>query len=100
MELHPFGAANREVPVIGQGTWYINDGDRAAAIGALRAITALTVPDAKIAAVHESALGPARTRRPLALWVAYWGRSAARAGSRSYWSFAQRYSIATLRPST
>ena len=26
-ELHPFGAANREVPVIGQGTCYINDGD-------------------------------------------------------------------------
>jgi len=61
-ELHPFGAANREVPVIGQGPGTSSDGDRAAAIGALRAMTALTVPDAKIAAVHESALDPARTR--------------------------------------
>jgi hypothetical protein len=65
MELHSFGAANREVPVTGQGTWYVNDGDRVAAIAALRAITVLAVPDAKIAAVHESALDPLfRTRHP------------------------------------
>jgi protease I len=64
-ELHPFGAANREVPVIGQGpgtSTTVTAPQRSARC----AITALTVPDAKIAAVHESALGPARTRRPLA----------------------------------
>jgi diketogulonate reductase-like aldo/keto reductase len=36
MDLHPFGATNRLVPVIGQGTWYIDSVDRAAAIAALR----------------------------------------------------------------
>lgn len=36
MELRRFGHANREVAVIGQGTWNIDGGDRASAIAALR----------------------------------------------------------------
>jgi len=36
MERRIFGSMRREVPVIGQGTWNIDDGDRAAAIAALR----------------------------------------------------------------
>jgi diketogulonate reductase-like aldo/keto reductase len=36
MERRPFGATNRHVPVIGQGTWYIDHGDRRAAVAALR----------------------------------------------------------------
>lgn len=37
MRHHPFGATGRDVSVIGQGTWYIDHGDRAAAIKALQA---------------------------------------------------------------
>jgi diketogulonate reductase-like aldo/keto reductase len=36
MSAHPFGTTKRPVPVIGQGTWYIDHGDRAAAVAALR----------------------------------------------------------------
>jgi diketogulonate reductase-like aldo/keto reductase len=36
MEMHPFGQAGREVPVIGQGTWYIDTEDRETVISALR----------------------------------------------------------------
>lgn len=36
MVTHPFGATGREVAAIGQGTWYIEQGDRRAAIAALR----------------------------------------------------------------
>src|SRR6201985_2283171 len=36
MKLRPFGSVGIEVPVIGQGTWYIDSGDRATAIAALR----------------------------------------------------------------
>jgi diketogulonate reductase-like aldo/keto reductase len=36
MERHPFGAVGRMVAVIGQGTWYTEDDDRASAIAALR----------------------------------------------------------------
>lgn len=36
MERRRFGSAKREVAVIGQGTWYIDIGDRASAIAALR----------------------------------------------------------------
>jgi diketogulonate reductase-like aldo/keto reductase len=36
MNQHPFGSTNRDVPVIGQGTWYIESGDRATGIAALR----------------------------------------------------------------
>src|SRR6266850_7382267 len=36
MEQRPFGFTKREVAVIGQGTWYLEDGDRATAIAALR----------------------------------------------------------------
>lgn len=37
MRHHPFGAIGRDVSAIGQGTWYIDHGDRAAAIKALQA---------------------------------------------------------------
>ena len=36
MEQHRFGSTQRQVAVIGQGTWYIDNGDRASAIAALR----------------------------------------------------------------
>lgn len=36
MTAHLFGTTKRPVPVIGQGTWYIDHGDRAAAVAALR----------------------------------------------------------------
>jgi diketogulonate reductase-like aldo/keto reductase len=36
MERHPFGSLGRMVPVIGQGTWYGPDDDRASAMAALR----------------------------------------------------------------
>jgi diketogulonate reductase-like aldo/keto reductase len=36
MERRLFGSTSREVPVIGQGTWFIEQGDRTAAIAALR----------------------------------------------------------------
>ena len=37
MRHNPFGQTKRDVSVIGQGTWYIDNGDRAAAVRALRA---------------------------------------------------------------
>lgn len=36
MKSHPFGNTGVNVPVIGQGTWYIDSGDRKAAVAALR----------------------------------------------------------------
>jgi diketogulonate reductase-like aldo/keto reductase len=36
MQQHQFGSTNHEVSVIGQGTWYIDDADRANAIATLR----------------------------------------------------------------
>ena len=36
MERRPFGPAPRDVPVIGQGTWYIDDAHRPTAVAALR----------------------------------------------------------------
>jgi diketogulonate reductase-like aldo/keto reductase len=36
MRYHRFGASGRDAAVIGQGTWYIEDGDRRAAVAALR----------------------------------------------------------------
>lgn len=36
MERRPFGWTGFEVPVIGQGTWFIDEEDRSMAIAALR----------------------------------------------------------------
>jgi diketogulonate reductase-like aldo/keto reductase len=36
MRRHPFGSNGPDVPVIGQGTWYIDQGNRATAVVALR----------------------------------------------------------------
>jgi diketogulonate reductase-like aldo/keto reductase len=36
MRTHPFGSTGAKVPVIGHGTWYIDRGDRKAAVAALR----------------------------------------------------------------
>jgi diketogulonate reductase-like aldo/keto reductase len=36
MKQHPFGSNGPQVSVIGQGTWYIDHGDRATAVAALR----------------------------------------------------------------
>ncbi len=36
MELRPFGLAQRPVPVVGQGTWYLDHADEAQAVAALR----------------------------------------------------------------
>src|SRR5213075_1203602 len=36
MRSRQFGNSERDVPVIGQGTWYIDRGDRKAAVAALR----------------------------------------------------------------
>ena len=36
MQKHGFAASGREVPVIGQGTWNLEQGDESAAIAALR----------------------------------------------------------------
>ena len=36
MDLHRFGATRRDVPVIGQGTWYQEEDDPATALAALR----------------------------------------------------------------
>ena len=36
MRHHAFGATKRPVPLVGQGTWYIDAGDRARAVAALR----------------------------------------------------------------
>jgi diketogulonate reductase-like aldo/keto reductase len=36
MRKHPFGSGGPQVSVIGQGTWYIDSGDRATAVAALR----------------------------------------------------------------
>src|ERR1051325_4131516 len=36
MDKRHFGHDDRDVPVIGQGTWYIDSGDRASAVAALR----------------------------------------------------------------
>ncbi len=36
MEKRPFGPTTREIAVIGQGTWFLDEGDRASAVAALR----------------------------------------------------------------
>jgi hypothetical protein len=39
MRLQPFGSGGHEVSVIGQGTWYIDRGDRKSAVAALRRVS-------------------------------------------------------------
>jgi diketogulonate reductase-like aldo/keto reductase len=36
VERRPFGSTAREVPIVGQGTWYIDEADRETAVAALR----------------------------------------------------------------
>jgi diketogulonate reductase-like aldo/keto reductase len=36
MKLRPFGGTGHQASVIGQGTWYIDRGDRRSAVAALR----------------------------------------------------------------
>lgn len=36
MELREFGSTRRRIPIIGQGTWYLDADDRGAAIATLR----------------------------------------------------------------
>src|ERR1700751_4078444 len=36
MEYRPFGPTKHKVPVIGQGTWFIDENDRATVVSALR----------------------------------------------------------------
>jgi diketogulonate reductase-like aldo/keto reductase len=36
MQRHRFDSTGRDVPIIGQGTWYLEEGDPASAIAALR----------------------------------------------------------------
>jgi hypothetical protein len=36
MDKHPFGSTQRLVPVVGQGTWYVDEADHVVAIAALR----------------------------------------------------------------
>src|SRR5689334_4177650 len=36
MQRHQFGPTEQQVSIIGQGTWYLDRGDRASAIAALR----------------------------------------------------------------
>ena len=36
MQRHRFDSTERDVPIIGQGTWYLEEGDPASAIAALR----------------------------------------------------------------
>ena len=46
MEQRPFGSTKREVAVIGQGTWYIDNADRVTAIAALVRMRAGNSPTA------------------------------------------------------
>jgi diketogulonate reductase-like aldo/keto reductase len=61
-----FGPTLREVPVIGQGTWYIDSGDRATAITALRRGIDLGMPHIDTAEMYgeaEEVVGEAITGR-------------------------------------
>ena len=49
MEQRRFGPTRREIPVIGQGTWYGDDEDRAAAVAALRVGLDLGLPTGALA---------------------------------------------------
>jgi diketogulonate reductase-like aldo/keto reductase len=54
MERRPFGSANRQVPVIGQGTWYTENDDHRAAIMALRRGIALGMTHIDTAEMYGS----------------------------------------------
>jgi hypothetical protein len=55
MERHRFGPTAREVAVIGQGTWYLDEADRAAAVAALRRgyEEALADPESAVGALAD-----------------------------------------------
>jgi diketogulonate reductase-like aldo/keto reductase len=55
MESHTFGPSRRDVPVIGQGTWQIDGGDRSAAIAALRSGLDLGMTHIDTAEMYDSA---------------------------------------------
>jgi diketogulonate reductase-like aldo/keto reductase len=54
MERRPFGSSKRQVPVIGQGTWYTENDDRRAAIAALRRGIALGMTHIDTAEMYSS----------------------------------------------
>jgi len=53
MVQRPFGFTKREVAIIGQGTWYLEDGDPPTAIAALRPLRAITLPPGWVAAPQK-----------------------------------------------
>src|SRR5579863_4912892 len=55
MRLQSFGSTGREVSVIGQGTWYIDRGDRQGAVGALRRGIDLGMPHIDTAEMYGDA---------------------------------------------
>jgi diketogulonate reductase-like aldo/keto reductase len=66
MERRLFGSTKREVAVIGQGSWYLDRGDRASAIGALRRgldLGMTHIDTAEYYGVAESVVGEAIARR-------------------------------------
>ena len=55
MEQRRFGAIGQMVPIVGQGTWYIDKGDRAAAVAALRRGIALGMTHIDTAEMYDDA---------------------------------------------
>jgi diketogulonate reductase-like aldo/keto reductase len=55
VEQRSFGATGQMVPVVGQGTWYIDKGDRAAAVAALRRGIALGMTHIDTAEMYDDA---------------------------------------------
>ena len=54
MERRHFGPGRREVPVIGQGTWYIEDGERRTVVAALRVAQSLDLAGPVVAVLADS----------------------------------------------
>jgi diketogulonate reductase-like aldo/keto reductase len=74
MERRPFGPTKREVAVIGQGTWYSEDDDRAAAIAALRVgldhgLTHIDTAEMYLSGGAEEIVGEAITGRRDAVFL-------------------------------